>query len=94
VSDSQAGVSAAAVPAKPLHVRVRNFKGTTMIAAASEARELSPSALVIWRSIDGSRTVGDIAGLLAAEYGIDQGTALADVAEFLAELGQAGFVSF
>lgn len=94
MSDSQTVLSADVIPGKSLHVRVRNFKGKTLIAADNDVRELSPSALSIWRSVDGTRTLSEIASLLASEYGIDQATALADVTEFLAELGDAGFVGF
>jgi hypothetical protein len=75
-----------AVPVTPLDVRVRNVRGQLLVARQEHAVELSDSAGFVWRQLDGRRTVADVAGRLAAEYHIDQQTAIADTQEVLAVL--------
>ncbi len=86
--------TAAAVPSRPLHARMRNFKGTVLVSVDSDVLELSETAAVIWRLIDGRRTVDDIALLLVQQYDIDTPTALADVAELLGRLARMGAVVY
>lgn len=63
-----------------------------MVALGSEAFVLNESTEFIWRRLDGRRTVGDIADLLAAEYDIDVETALADTTDVLADLASRELV--
>lgn len=44
----------------------------------------------IWSLLDGRRTVAEICGDVAATFDVDAGTARSDVAEFLADLEDAG----
>jgi hypothetical protein len=79
-------LSPTAVPAVPLNIRMRNYRGKTIIGGYQHVMELSETASFVWRQIDGTRTIADIGAMLASEYEIDAETATTDVAELLAEL--------
>ncbi|MFI5911832.1 PqqD family protein [Dactylosporangium sp. NPDC051541] len=81
-----------AVPVPRLEVRTRTVRGVMHVALGDVALELSDSARFIWKKVDGRRTVGDIGRLLAAEYGIDAGEAVADTGEVLLGLAEQSFV--
>lgn len=85
---------AASVPCRRLDARVRNYRGVTLVAGPSQALELSETAAFVWRSIDDHRSVADVAALLAQEYDVDADTALADVVDLLADLADAGLVTY
>ena len=53
---------------------------------------LNRSAALVWRSIDGRRSVDDIAALLAAAYGIPAATARAGTTDCLKALSAIGLV--
>lgn len=67
-------------------MRVRNTGGRLVVTADGASLELSESAGFVFGRVDGTRTVGEIGALLAAEYDIDLAEATADAAEVLAEL--------
>lgn len=79
-------LSPTTVPALPLSVRMRNYRGKVLVGGYQHVMELSETASFIWRQIDGVRTVADIGATVAREYGIDEETATADVTELLANL--------
>jgi coenzyme PQQ synthesis protein D (PqqD) len=83
-----------AVPCVRLDVRVRNLRGQLLIARREHALELSDSAGFVWRQLDGRRTVAEIGELLAAEYRIDQQTAIDDTRDVLAVLAGYELVTF
>ena len=62
--------------------------GVVVVTRGRRRVELTDRAAVIWRLIDGRRTVEDIARQLAAEYGIDVDEAAADVREVLRRLAR------
>jgi hypothetical protein len=80
------------VPRRSLTARVRNVRDRIMVAGADQPLELSETATFLWRSIDGRRSVGDLAAALCAEYDIDRDTAVADVVELVDVLNRAGVV--
>ncbi len=51
--------------------------------------ELNPLGTRIWSLIDGTRTVGEIAGVIMAEYDVSPEVAMCDTAEFLQTLADA-----
>jgi len=53
---------------------------------------LNRSAALVWRGVDGRRTVNDLAALLAAAYGIPAAAARADTLGCLQTLSGAGLV--
>jgi hypothetical protein len=81
------------VPSKRLTSRVRNYRRRTYVAGSGEPYELSDSAAVVWKLVDGHRSVGELATALCAEYDIDAETALADVVELVTALTEAGVLS-
>ena len=94
MSDDLTLPDAASVPRRALDARIRNFRGTVMVARGDAAFELSETAGVVWRGIDETRTAGDLAQLLCAEYDVDYDTAFEDVSELLAGLARAGIVTY
>ncbi|AVH97017.1 MULTISPECIES: PqqD family protein [Streptomyces] len=81
-----AEVHGRAVPRHGLEVRIRSSEGAILLARYDQAYELPEVAAFIWRRIDGTDRVEDIARAVAERYGIDAGTALTDTAEMLAWL--------
>jgi coenzyme PQQ synthesis protein D (PqqD) len=79
-------IGADAVPRRRLDSRVRTMRGKTLVAGARQALELDETATFIWRRLDGSSTVGQIAEAVVAEYDVDRQTALADVVELVCDL--------
>lgn len=82
------------VPRRKLDSRVRNYRDSLLVAGPQQAFKLSDTAAFVWRSLDGERTVADVARLVAAEYDVDYATALSDVDELLETLTTAGIVAF
>ena len=89
-----AGPAPATVPSRVLNARVRNFRGKTFVAMGEQVFELTETAALAWTSIDGSRTVADIARIVCTEYDVDEETALADVSELLGTLVRAGLIEY
>jgi Coenzyme PQQ synthesis protein D (PqqD) len=77
-----------------LDVQARRRDGVLHVGLDGVTFELSESAGLIWRRMDGRRTVAELAELLAQEYEIDRETALADVTETLLQLAAGGLLSF
>ena len=94
MSDDLTLPDAASVPRRALDTRIRNFRGTVLVARGDTAFELSETAGVVWRGIDDRRSAGELARLLCAEYDVDYATALEDVSELLAGLARAGIVTY
>lgn len=87
-------IGAGSVPRRRLDSRVRTMRGKTLVAGARQALELDETATFIWRRLDGTATVGQIAEALAAEYDVDAETALADVIELVSDLVECEVVEF
>jgi hypothetical protein len=79
-------------PVQRLDVRARNYRGTLYLARDEDSVALTEVAAFVWRLIDGSRTVDDLATVVAAEYSIDRDTAHTDCAELVASLAEAGML--
>ena len=71
------------VPARSFTARIRNVRGTILVAGPEQVFELDDSAAFVWRQIDGTRTIGEIGQALAAEYDVDPEAATRDVLEFV-----------
>ncbi|POX58223.1 hypothetical protein C3492_39265 [Streptomyces sp. Ru62] len=76
-------VHARSVPRHSLEVRIRSSEGAVLLARYHQAYELPEVAAFIWRRINGTDRVEDIAGAVAETYGVDADTALQDTAEML-----------
>jgi hypothetical protein len=46
----------------------------------------------VWEQLSAPRTVAELGNALAAEFGIDQGSALADVQAFVGEMVRRGLI--
>lgn len=67
-------------------VRIRNFRGTLLVARLEHSLELVDSAAFIFRSIDGKRSIKAIGDLLAARFEIPIDEAVNDVKEVVTDL--------
>lgn len=83
-----------AVPVPAWDAWLRNHRGRAYLGRAGQAVELSDSARLIWREIDGRRTLRQLAELLAGAYGIDVATAAADTETLLLDLAERDLLSF
>jgi hypothetical protein len=79
-------------PRRAFDTRVRTVRGRMYVARGNEIFELEETAARIWQLLDGSRSVGEIADVIAGEYDVDRATAEADVTTFISELRDIGFV--
>lgn len=59
---------------------------------SSLVHHLNPTARIVWFLCDGSADVGELAGEIAEEYGLDPSTVRAQVAALVAELDAVGLV--
>jgi hypothetical protein len=59
-----------------------------------QIRVLNGVGAFVWRSMDGRRTVGDIAGLVCAEYEVSLEEAETDIRQFLEPLTEDGMVQW
>ena len=66
----------------------REIDGETVIISPSDnvMHELNETGSFIWRQIDGRCSAAEIAGMLAAEYEVPPGDALADTEALLQQL--------
>lgn len=83
------------MPERGLQVQVRKVAGRVLVAGpdGSASVELSDTAALVWRAIDGRRTVREIGVLLAAEYDVDDAEAVQDVLDMVIDLAGLGLLS-
>jgi hypothetical protein len=75
-----------AVPRRALGIRIRRVNGDFLIGAEDKALLLTDVARLVFASLDGRRSIADVASVVAGEYGVDEEEALNDVREFLDDL--------
>ncbi|MEV4915834.1 PqqD family protein [Streptomyces tirandamycinicus] len=86
-------LTAESVPTVRMDIRVRNFRGTLVLAVQRQVFELDESAAFIWRQIDGTRSSWQIAERLAQEYSITTEDVMDDVLEVLDEWASFGAIT-
>jgi hypothetical protein len=75
------------IPRRRVDTQVRKFRGKLLVAGRNrQAFELSETAEFIFRQIDGKRTIKEIGGMVAEEFGAPLEMAVDDCAELIAEL--------
>jgi pyrroloquinoline quinone biosynthesis protein D len=79
-------------PVPRLDVRMRNYRGTLLLARAEQSLELTDVAAFVWRLLDGQRSLEDVAKAVATEYAIDYDTAYTDCSELVEALADAGML--
>ena len=69
----------------------REIDDETVIISPTEnvMHELNDTGSFLWKNIDGRRTAAELAALLAAEYEVTPGTALADTEALLQQLASS-----
>jgi Coenzyme PQQ synthesis protein D (PqqD) len=87
-------VTGAEVYAPNPRVRLRRRAGdrALLLGLGPDVCELDQAGAEIWAGLDGHRSVAELAGAIAAEYGADPGEVGTDVGALLAELAAGGFV--
>lgn len=74
--------------------RVFGNDGVVISPKEGIVRMLNPTATRIWQLADGSRSVEEIAAVLADEYGIQPEHAFRSTTRFLAELSERELISW
>ncbi|GAA3229570.1 PqqD family protein [Streptomyces sp. XM83C] len=75
-----------------MEARVRKYRGSLFIAVRDQALELDEVAQAIFRRIDSTSTLREIAARLAEEYDIPVDEATGDTVDFVAQLVGHGVV--
>jgi Coenzyme PQQ synthesis protein D (PqqD) len=83
---SETVVGLGSVPCRKYDLRVRKYRGKFLVATAGNAIELNAEAEYIFKHIDDSATLAEIAADLSGQYDVALDDALADVAEFITTL--------
>lgn len=73
--------------------RLTAGEAVLVLPAQGEVKVLNEVGARIWSLVDGSRTVGQIAAAIGAEYDVEPGQAETDVLEFLTELERKGIIA-
>lgn len=79
-------LSPTSVPRRSQTTRMRKYRKKLLVASGQHAFELDDVAEFIFRQVDGAATLRQIGERVATEYDIPVEQAMADAAEFLAEL--------
>ncbi|MFH8337117.1 PqqD family protein [Streptomyces sp. AM6-12] len=75
-----------------MEARTRKYRGKLYIAVQDQALELDDVAQAIFRRIDGTSTLRQVAAGLAEEYGVGVDEATADTVDFAVQLLGHGVV--
>ena len=67
--------------------------GTVILLLSGMMHQLNLVGGLIWQQCDGQQTLADIAGELAKEFSVEQTEVESDVAEFVADLTERGWLS-
>ena len=81
------------VPNPDVVGRLVGDEAVLVIAGKGEVKVLNEIGARIWSLIDGTRTVGDIAGLICSEYDVEPAQAEADAIEFIEQLVGKGILT-
>ena len=84
------------IPTHHPQIAARVFSGEAVIITPAEnkVRMLNTVGSRVWELADGTRTVDEIAGVLAAEFDVDAAQAQASAAGFVDELAAKGLLAF
>ncbi len=66
--------------------------GTVILLQSGMMHQLNLIGGMIWEQCDGRKTLADIAGELAKEFSVEQTEVESDVAEFVADLAERGWL--
>ena len=70
-----------------------DVSGTVILLLSGMMHQLNLVGGLIWQQCDGTQTLADIAGELAKEFSVEQAEVESDVAEFVADLTERGWLS-
>lgn len=78
---------------------LRKMCGSSIVVSVSDTPEvfngvvtLNESGELLWNTLYGGAQADELAAVLVKEYGIDEATAKADVADFIKKIEGAGFL--
>ncbi len=85
-----------AVPTRKKGPIWRELEGLVVLLQpdGTELLRLNRTASFLWVHLDGSRSVEELAELLATEFGVDREVAFRDTAGFLLDSEQAGLIEW
>ncbi len=66
--------------------------GTVILLLSGMMHQLNLIGGMIWEQCDGQRTLADIAGELSKEFSVEQTEVESDVAEFVTDLAERGWL--
>ncbi|MEV5873801.1 PqqD family protein [Streptomyces sp. NPDC052101] len=75
-----------------MEARTRKYRGKLYIAVQDQALELDEIAQAVFRRIDGTSTLREVAAGLAQEYGVPADEATTDTVDFAGQLLAHGVV--
>jgi Coenzyme PQQ synthesis protein D (PqqD) len=78
-------ISSETIARKRLDARTRNLDGITYVAGPEQALQLSEVGGLIWRLVNGRRSVREIAESVSEQYSVDLEQASEDTIELLAQ---------
>jgi len=67
-------------------------RGTVILLLSGMMHQLNLIGGLIWQQCDGQNSLAEIAGELAKEFAVEQAEVEADVAEFVADLAERGWL--
>jgi len=87
-------VTPAAIPSLPRGVRLHHdrLRGAEVLLGPERALMLDPVGAAVLAEVDGRRSVGAIAAVLARRYDAPEDAIRADIAEFLGDLADRRLV--
>lgn len=88
-------VEPSSVPVHGEHVSTAEFEGETVLYDAAVCRPvlLNVSAAAVWATIDGRRSVAEIAASVAAAFGADPAAVMPDVTATVARFEALGLLT-
>ncbi|MFE5867729.1 PqqD family protein [Streptomyces roseifaciens] len=75
-----------------MEARARKYRGRLYVSVRDQALELDEIAQAVFRRVDGTATLREIAAGFAEEYGVPVDEATTDTVDFAAELLEHGVV--
>lgn len=72
--------------------KVGDEGGLVVIPGRAEVKVLNPVAIRVYEMLDGTRSLGQIAAVVADEFEVETGDALRDVLEFVRSLAEHGML--
>jgi coenzyme PQQ biosynthesis protein PqqD len=96
VVEQMATPSLTAIPAKATQTAYHLLDGEAVVLdiPGKIIRGLNPVASRVWQLVDGQRSLGEIAAMIAKEFAAEQAVVVQDVTVFVSELADKKLLTF